>query len=196
MSKPSAPRFTVAGNRLTLLESGEDRLKALLSLIGEARHSLRLLYYIYADDDAGSAVQGALIAAAKRGVAVTLIVDGFGTAGFAETEFFQPARDAGIAICRFTPRLGRRYLLRNHQKIALADGEHDDCRVIVGGFNVEDHYFEDGADPDRWRDLGLLVEGPAAGRLTRYFDELAAWTHDERGSLRDLRGMIAGRNEP
>jgi cardiolipin synthase len=35
------------------------------------------------------------------------------------------------------PRWGRRYLLRNHQKLALAD----EMRVIIGGFNVEDSYF-------------------------------------------------------
>jgi cardiolipin synthase len=190
--------FTVAGNRLSLLESGQGRLNTLLSLIRDAKRSLRMLYYIYAADQAGTAVREALIEAAGRGVTVKLVVDGFGTAGFADDDFFQPVRDAGIELCRFTPRYGRRYLLRNHQKIALADGDGDGdgARVIVGGFNVEAHYFGDGADPERWRDLGLLVEGPAAGRLTRYFDELVRWTHDETASLRDLRRMIADRNEP
>ncbi len=47
------PVFTVDGNRLTLLDTGPRRLDALLALIGEARSSLRVLYYIYAADEAG-----------------------------------------------------------------------------------------------------------------------------------------------
>ncbi|WP_298092709.1 hypothetical protein [uncultured Sphingomonas sp.] len=63
------PVFTVEGNRLTLLDTGPRRLDAVLDLIDRARRSLRILYYIYADDDAGRRVNAALIAATRRGVA-------------------------------------------------------------------------------------------------------------------------------
>jgi len=49
---PSQPIFTVEGNRLTLLDTGPRRLDALLALIDGATRSLRILYYIYADDTA------------------------------------------------------------------------------------------------------------------------------------------------
>lgn len=182
-----ARRFTVDGNRLTPLTGGTQRLEALLALIDGARHSLRLLYYIYSDDPAGRRVRDALAAALARGVTVVMIVDGFGSA--APPEFFAPLRDAGADICRFLPRYGRRYLLRNHQKLALAD----ERRVIIGGFNVEQEYFDDTAG---WRDLGLMVEGPAAGRLTGYFDALSAWTHQRQARLKDLRRALAQWSEP
>ncbi len=182
---PPQPSFTVDGNTLTLLDTGPRRLDALLALIDGAERSLRILYYIYADDETGRRVNAALIAAARRGVTVALIVDGFGSDDAGES-FFDPLKAAGIAVCRFSARFGRRYLLRNHQKLALAD----EARIIIGGFNIEDDYFGTVAD-QAWRDLGLLVEGPAAGRLAGYFDALNAWIHDGKGKLRRLNAALS-----
>ncbi len=179
------PSFTVDGNRLTLLDTGPRRLDAVLALIDGAERTLRVLYYIYADDESGQRVNAALIAAAKRGVEVALIVDGFGSDD-APHAFFEPLEAANISVCRFSARFGRRYLLRNHQKLALAD----EARIIIGGFNIEDDYFGTAAE-QAWRDLGLLVEGPAAGRLAGYFDALKVWIHEPEGKLRRLNAALA-----
>ncbi|SFS04502.1 phospholipase D-like domain-containing protein [Sphingomonas jatrophae] len=178
----------VAGNRLRLLVEGETRLEALIALIEGARKSLRLLYYIYTDDDTGRQVRDALLAAVQRGVRVSLIIDGFGSD--ADDALFAPLEQAGAHVCRFSPRFGRRYLLRNHQKLALAD----ETSVIVGGFNVEADYFG-AADDGAWRDLGLLVEGPAAARLAPYYDALEAWARMPKGRWRDLRHILKGASE-
>jgi len=175
----------VAGNRLTLLPDGPERLAALIALIEGAQESLRVLYYIWEDDGSGRRVRDALVAAAGRGVAVSLLVDGYG-ASSAPKGFFQPLIEAQARFCRFVPRWGRRYLLRNHQKLALADGR----KAIIGGFNISDDYFgtiEQGA----WRDLGLEVEGPTARHLVRYFDALFEWAETEDASIRRLRRMLS-----
>ncbi len=186
MALPITP-FTVDGNQLILLETGKRRLDGLVDLIDGATRSLRLLYYIYADDDAGRRVNEALIRAAARGVAVSLIVDSFGAGLAADRGFFTPLEEAGVAVCWFSPRWGRRYLLRNHQKLALADGETADARVIIGGFNIEDDYLGRAPEPWKiWRDLGLLVEGPAAMRITGYFDALDRWIRQPKAKLRHL----------
>ena len=71
-SMPHRPAaLEVAGNRLTLLADGPERLEALIALIDGARESLRILYYIFLDDAAGTRVRDALSAAADRGVAVS-----------------------------------------------------------------------------------------------------------------------------
>jgi cardiolipin synthase len=174
----------VAGNRLTLLEDGPERLDALIGLIDGAEESLRLLYYIWCEDRAGTRLRDALVQAAGRGVKVAVLVDGFGAANASEA-FFQPLAEAGARFCRFVPRYGRRYLLRNHQKLALADGR----RVIIGGFNISDDYFgtiEQGA----WRDLGLLVEGDSVDCLVGYFEALFDWAHRPEARIRDLRGLL------
>jgi cardiolipin synthase len=186
----SARPFDVAGNRLTLLTRGPERLDALVDLIEGAQRTLRILYYIYADDHSGKRVNEALIAAAGRGVDVSLIVDGFGSDDAADRRFFDPLEAAGISVCRFVPRLGRRYLLRNHQKLALADAEDGSPRIIVGGFNIEDDYFGTVGD-QAWRDLGLLVEGPAAGRIAGYFDALHDWVQQPKGKLRHLNRALS-----
>lgn len=190
MEQPAQqPTFRVDGNRLTLLDTGPARLDALLALIDGARTSLRILYYIYADDEAGRRVNAGLIAAARRGVQVSLIVDGFGS-DKAEEDFFAPVEAAGVSICRFSPRWGRRYLLRNHQKLALADGEGGGGRIIVGGFNIEDDYFGTPAE-HAWRDLGLLVEGPAAARMAPYFDALHEWVKTPKAKMRHLNRALS-----
>ena len=185
---PAQPSFDVDGNRLTLLDTGPRRLHGVIDLIERAQVSLRFLYYIYADDASGRRVLDALIAATRRGVRVRVIVDGFGS--HTGSGFFQPLRDAGASVCWFEPRFGRRYLLRNHQKLALADAETAAARIIVGGFNIEDDYFGVGEN-DAWRDLGLLVEGPAAGRLAGYFDALQHWVETPRAKLRSLNRALS-----
>ena len=183
----TVPPCTVDGNKLTLLERGKERLDRRVELIDGAERSLRLLYYIYADDAAGRRVNDALIRAAGRGVTVSLIVDGFGAGLVADKTFFDPLKAAGVGVCWFSPSWGRRYLLRNHQKLALADGESDRARIIIGGFNIEDDYL--GKADERWkvwRDLGLLIEGPAAARITGWFDALHDWTRRPKAKLRHL----------
>ncbi|MEN2786041.1 phosphatidylserine/phosphatidylglycerophosphate/cardiolipin synthase family protein [Sphingomonas qilianensis] len=191
MTEPAAqPSFTVDGDRLTMLDTGPRRLAALLDLIDGAQTSLRILYYIYVDDAAGAQVRQAMIAAATRGVAVSVIVDGMGSGPATNERFFDPLIATGASVCRFEPRLGRRYLLRNHQKLALADGETATARVIIGGFNIEDSYFGTPAE-QAWRDLGLLVEGPSAAALTGYFDTLNRWIQTPKAPIRALRRVLA-----
>ena len=186
-----AKAYDVDGNRLSLLTEGPERLDTLVALIDTAQTSLKLLYYIYADDAAGQRIHNALIAAAARSVKVALIVDGFGSDSSTHDVFFKPLKAAGIDVCAFHPRWGRRYLLRNHQKMALAD----DARAIVGGFNVAADYFADSGET-AWRDLGLMVEGEAATRLSGYFDTLQRWTKRPRAKMRDLRRTLREWSNP
>ena len=183
-SDPGETCFEVGANRLTLFLDGDERRDALLALIDGAERELRLLYYIYSADAVGTQVRDALVAACARGVSVALLIDGFGSQD-TPADFFEPLRAAGGSVCRFLPRFGRRYLLRNHQKLALADG----ARVLIGGFNIDDSYFASVADQG-WRDIGLLVEGPAADHLTGYFDMVLGWARDPKAKMRALtRGI-------
>jgi cardiolipin synthase len=192
MTEPAVqPSFTVDGNTLTMLDTGPRRLEALIALIAGAKRTLRIIYYIYVDDAAGAQVRQAMLDAAARGVKVSLVVDGLGSEHAEQHHFFEPLRDAGVDVCRFVPRWGRRYLLRNHQKLALAD----EARAIIGGFNVQDSYFGTPAE-QAWRDLGLLVEGPAAEHIAGYFDALSRWSKQPKAPLRSLRRALGTWSEP
>ena len=180
---PGAECVSVDGNALSLLTRGPARLTALLALIDGATRSLRLLYYIYRADSSGDLVRDALHRALDRGVSVALLVDGFGLA--TPEGYFDRLIAKGMTFCSFHPTLGRRYLIRNHQKLALAD----ERRVLIGGFNIEDSYFGDEAG-GAWRDLGMMLDGPAAARLAPYFDELMAWMKAGGGRIRTLNRII------
>lgn len=190
MSRHGLP--DVAGHSFALMPDGPERLDGLIALIDNARSSIRLLFYIFVDDEAGTRVRDALIAAHERGVAVSLLVDGFGSAK-ASDAFFEPLINTGCGFCRYEPKRTRRYLMRNHQKMAIAD----EARAMIGGFNVKNGYFaaEGSEASDGWRDLGLRVEGPAAARLAAYFDDIIGWSSDARSKVEDLRALLLRHHE-
>ena len=183
----------IDGNRLTLLTEGPERLETLIGLIDGAKCSLRLLYYIYTADRTGALVRDALLRAMERGVQVSLLIDGFGS-GRTHAGYFTELHKRGARFCRFNPSWGRRYLLRNHQKLTLADAETDASRILIGGFNIENGYFAE-IDEVGWRDLGLLVEGPAAARVMPYYDALMGWALNPRSRLKTLRTVVRSYSE-
>jgi cardiolipin synthase len=177
-------RASVDGNSLELVETGAGRLEAILELIRGAEHSVRLLFYIFGIDASSIAVRDALAEAAGRGVRVSLLLDGFGSSA-ADPKFFQPVSAKGGQYCLFHPKYGRRYLLRNHQKLVVAD----DRRALIGGANIEDNYLTDDG-PRHWRDLALIIDGPIVAAAAEYFDALYQWSGRKGTKLRSLRRLV------
>lgn len=181
-------RAEIGGNRLELIESGVDRFTMLLQLIDGAEKSIKMLMYMFNPDKDGDAVRNALTEAALRGVKVKLLIDGFGSA--ATPKFFADLGKAGGEHCVFNPSWGRRYLLRNHQKVIVIDDEI----VLIGGANIDATYLEDRGSR-HWRDLWLRLDGPEAALPSRYFDTLFRWSKRPKSKLRSLRRMLAEFNE-
>lgn len=173
----------VEGLELGFYPAGPDRLARLLEMIGEARESLKLAFYIFARDETGRAVRDALADAAKRGVDVTVIVDGFGAE--ADEEFFAPVMKEGGVFLSFLAKWSRRYLVRNHQKIVVADGT---C-AMLGGFNIENAYFEL-PEQDGWNDLAVTLKGEIVGRAQDWFDELEDWAENAHSQFRAIRKSV------
>ncbi len=178
----------IAGNRLQLIESGEDRLGTLIELIAGAERCVKMLMYMFNADAAGTAVRDALVAAARRGVEVRLMIDGFGSS--AASDFFKPLEDAAAEHCVFNPSYGRRYLLRNHQKLVIID----DRTVIIGGANIDETYLSD-EGPPHWRDLWLRIDGAEAALPSDYFDTLFRWSTAGRPRLNYARRRLAEYSE-
>jgi cardiolipin synthase len=181
-------RAEIAGNRLELIESGVDRFNMLLELMAGAENSIKMLMYMFNPDKDGDAVRNALTDAARRGVEVKLLIDGFGSA--ATSDFFTALGKAGGEHCVFNPSWGRQYLLRNHQKLIVVD----DKTVLIGGANIDATYLEDRGSK-HWRDLWLRIDGPEAALPSRYFDALFRWSKRTKSKLRSLRRMLAEYNE-
>jgi cardiolipin synthase len=175
------PPFTARaqGHELRFFPAGKDRFEALCALIDGAQRTLRVAFYIYAEDDSGRRFRDALAAAARRGVQVDLLVDGFGAD--AHKAFFADLIAAGGKFCCFIPHLGANFLIRNHQKIVSADGEV----AMLGGFNIEDSYFDPPSE-NGWNDLAITVRGEIVGRVEAWFDELWDWAINPRAQFRSM----------
>jgi cardiolipin synthase len=126
------------GNRLTLLRSGVEYFPALEAAIRGARREIFIETYIYAGDATGERITRALCGAARRGAAVHVLVDGFGSRDMPEA-LARDLRDAGARLLVFRPEVWRfpfrrDRLRRMHRKIAVADGRI----AFVGGINIID----------------------------------------------------------
>ncbi len=176
---------TIAGQQLDFIPCGPERLRALIALINGAQHRLRIIVYMFDADHSGTQVRDAMIAAAARGVDVTLILDSFGSADTADG-FFAPLVAAGGRYRWFGARWTPRYLIRNHLKLYIAD----ERLAMFGGFNVADSYFAPLDATAAWFDLGVTIAGSNVETLTARFDQLDGWLTAPRTSWRGLARVI------
>ena len=150
------------------LDDGVLAFECFLSQIRGARRSIRIVTFVLADDEAGRPIVQALIERAREGLEVRLLIDDL-LRFHAPRALLRELVSAGARVERFMPLLHVPFRghgnLRNHRKIALFDGE----RAIVGGMNLGREYMGPSADPKRWRDLSLLVNGAAVTELDAVF---------------------------
>ncbi len=131
------------GNRVGLLEGGRQLFPAMEQAIAAAHRQVWLATYIFHDDAAGRQLADALAAAARRGVWVGVVVDGFGSKASLRRlrQWLEPA---GVNLVVFRPvdrwwrLLHPGQLRRLHHKLCVVDGE----RGFVGGINLIDDCFD------------------------------------------------------
>lgn len=170
------------GNRITLLESGKDYFPALVAAIDAASVDVHLESYIYANDATGRLVTAALASAARRGVQVHVMVDGFGSPDFLSTQGYQLIA-AGVQVMIYRPevarlRLRRHRLRRLHRKLIVIDGRI----AFVGGINVIDDNASATLAVPRL-DYAVAVEGPllaAVHRSAHHLWRLVRWANFRR----------------
>jgi cardiolipin synthase len=176
----------VGGNRIDLLAAGVEYFPALEAAIAAAEREIFLEAYIYADDATGRRITVALAAAARRGVAVQVLVDGFGSRHMPQL-LRQALRDAGARLQIYGPdisplTLRRQRLRRMHRKLAAVDGRI----AFVGGINVVDDLDADSPAHPRY-DYAVRIEGPLAAEVRMVTARLwkrVAWVHVNESAMR------------
>ena len=167
------------GNEVDIYTDGHTYFLALLREIGQARQSIHLNSYIFADDPLGNLVADALIDRARRGVEVRVIYDGVGCWNV-PGRFFERMREAGIDVRPFLPvrfpAFTGKVNYRNHRKVIVIDGRV----AFVGGMNIALRYVK-GTWRQAWRDTHLRLRGGAVYGAQRAF--LIDWYFVDRTLL-------------
>jgi cardiolipin synthase A/B len=155
------------GARAHLLENGEQYFPAVFDAMRGARSEIIVETFILFEDKVGLELHAVLIAAARRGVRVDLLVDGFGAADLTPA-FVGALVDAGVQVRTFDP--GRRLFgqqlnlwRRMHRKLVIVDARLG----FVGGINFSaDHLADFG--PMAKQDYAVQLEGPVVDEMRRF----------------------------
>lgn len=155
------------GNRIELLENGDEFFPAVFEAISQARSKVILETFIWFEDDVGKQLHEVILQAAQRGVSIDVLLDGYGSPDLSD-EFVSELTRAGVMFRYYDPRpliLGMRTNLfrRMHRKIVVVDGK----LAFVGGINYSaEHMINYG--PEAKQDYAVKVEGPVVDDIYQY----------------------------
>jgi len=174
----------VPGNDFDLLENGEEFFPRVFEAIRAARREVWLETFILFEDKIGLQLHAAVLEAARRGVTVHMLVDGFGSPDLSD-RFVGELVEAGVHFRIFDPGrqlFGQRLnvLRRMHRKIVVIDGE----RAFIGGINYSaDHVADFG--PEAKQDYSVEVRGPLVAQMHAFAQD-AVVPLKQRRRLRQL----------
>ncbi len=157
------------GNSYQVLTNGDEIFPALLGAIEQAQHRISFETYVYEEGEVAERFTAAFERAARRGVAVNIVMDLIGAAGM-DDKHMDRLEAAGCTV--LTLNAPRWYELeevnyRTHRKILVIDG-----RVgFTGGVGVADYWLGNAQDPEHWRDTHIRMEGPIVPLLEAAFYE-------------------------
>jgi cardiolipin synthase A/B len=148
------------GNRILLLRDGTQFFPALERAVNEAKHEVWFETYIFADDETGRRIAATFGRAAKRGVKVRVLVDGWGAKYYLTPSLEREMVASGIDFMKYRPEVApwqfrSNRLRRLHRKLCHIDGRV----AFVGGINIIDDMNTPGQRPPR-TDFAVSVEGP------------------------------------
>jgi len=159
-------------HEMQILHSGVTALAKRIEMIRSAKKSIELETFILTPDKAGKVIVTELIARAKAGVKVRLLLDKSITVIQFDEYYAKAIAEYGVEV-----RYYRRAVdlssaqFRNHRKLLVID----DKQAVLGGRNIGDEYF-DLHETYNYHDRDMWVSGPIVKGLRDSFD--AYWNSD------------------
>ncbi len=155
------------GNRIQLLENGDNYYPALYDAIDNAQQKIILETFIWFEDKVGKELHSVLLRAAQRGVSIEVLLDGYGSPDLSES-FVSTLTSAGVIFRYYDPRpplLGMRtnVFRRMHRKIVVIDN----TVAFVGGINYSAEHLSD-YGPEAKQDYAVRVEGPIVEDILQF----------------------------
>ncbi|MDC4233884.1 phospholipase D-like domain-containing protein [Actinomyces sp. B33] len=149
---------------------GHSLYSDMLAAIEGAEHHVFFETFIWRSDEWGTRFKDALIAAARRGVDVFCVWDGFGVLNqdprfyrFPDLPHLHLRRFPALRSGLFTFNI--RKTGQDHRKILVVDGDVG----FIGGYNIGNPFA------DEWRDTHVRVTGDAVWELENGFVDF--WNH-------------------
>jgi cardiolipin synthase len=158
------------GNVVRVYTDGGDAFAAMCTEMLGAKTEVLVESYIFKDDSVGLGFRDTLVALARRGVAVRVLADAFGS-GRTSAAFWQPLESAGAEFRLFHPWYKGllNAAVRDHRKIVVVDR----AVAFTGGMNIGEEYGSSlrQSGGKAWRDTHSRVEGPSAWEMAVVFSE-------------------------
>lgn len=161
-------------HEMRIINSGIASLYSRIDMIRRAQKSIELETFIFNPDTAGRLILKELIAAAKRGVKVRVLID---KASFnlklneyhaqalkklnVDVRYYNDSSNLNIGSVQY----------RNHRKLMVID----DKEAITGGRNYADEYFDLSKDLN-FHDRDATIEGELVKKMRESFDKF--WSSD------------------
>jgi cardiolipin synthase A/B len=156
-----------AGNRITLMNNGDEFYPAMLEAIEEAEASVTIEAYIYWAGDVGRRFARTLAHRAQHGVSVKILLDAVGSASIG-SEILETLESGGCQLAWYNRirwySIGR-FNHRTHRKSLVVDGRIG----FTGGAGIADVWAGHAQDAQHWRDMQIRLEGPAVVPLQTGF---------------------------
>ncbi len=156
-------------NHVEVLTNGAQFYPAMRDAILRAEASINVEAYIFAPGEAADMLIDAMVARARGGVEVRLVLDAIGSS-LMGGESARRLRDAGCHLRFYQPlkwyRLAR-FNNRTHRELLIIDGRV----AFTGGAGVADWWLKPVEGAPAWRDTMARIEGPIVASLQGVFAE-------------------------
>jgi cardiolipin synthase len=153
----------VPGNRVQVLNNGDEIFPAMLEAIRGARRTILFETFIYWSGEIGDEFAKALSERARAGLKVHVLLDWLGSIKVDEA-LVEDMKSAGVEVFRFHPlrwyNVGR-INNRTHRKLLIVDGRIG----FTGGVGIAAPWTGHAQDEDHWRDSHYRVEGPVVAQM-------------------------------
>jgi cardiolipin synthase len=183
------PQVTAASALLPLWNRAAEWTRRL-SMVREARSFLYLSTYYVEHDSYGTELLSELTVAQRRGVAVHLLIDGFGQRlggvlmsreqRTALAAILEDLRESGAVVTTYRPRGYAQRWLGGGQHVKIQVSEAGEA--IFGSSNLSRSSFEG------WNEYSVAVRGPVVATLLRSYRDIGGVV--EESHLRELTDVV------
>ena len=158
MNLEYADSLLTANDSVEIITDGKEMFERLCTDIENAKHTIKLCYYIVKDDFVGRRLIDLL----------TKKADALGSRSIGHSDLRAFKKAGGRYAFFFKPLIRHMYFrinYRNHRKLAVIDNEIG----YIGGFNIAKEYLGYKKKFGYWRDTQLIIKGNALTTLNERF---------------------------